>query len=227
MSLLESENSVEAKMELYNRYLEEEDFVNAARVLNEMLTIYNPSYSFENQEEEDDYEDNINYFADIALIELDVQNDGRKISELNIGEIQTLQTIVNANLPVSAKAEVILGYNDIPFFERPIKKLTNDEMNDVLYNNSNNFDYDLIVSPNPANQYVDVCFNLPTNVTNIKIQLVDEYNHVGLLLDEQEMNGNQFCGQFDVSLYQSGTYRVLLEHDGQTATGQHLVILRY
>lgn len=40
------------------------------------------------------------------------------------------------------------------------------------------------------------------------------------------MNPGDFCDQFDVSLYQSGTYRVLLEHDGQTATGQHVVILR-
>jgi hypothetical protein len=225
-SLLESEQNVEAKMKLYAKYIEEKDFTNATRVLNEMLSLYNPDYSFENTNEENKYEDNKNFFAEIAWIERNAASENRKLTELNVSEKQTLQTIVNANLPISAKAEVILAYNGVNLYQRPIKKLSELDMNELLYGNTNNYDYNLTVNPNPASQNIDVCFVLPDNATNVKLKLVDEYNQVGLLLEERSLLAGELCKQFDVSLYQSGTYRILLEHDGQSATGKHLVILR-
>ncbi|MEX0595629.1 MAG: hypothetical protein WD512_03940, partial [Candidatus Paceibacterota bacterium] len=82
---------------------------NPSRVLHEMLILYNPEYSFENVNEKNKYEENKHFFAEIALIERNAASESRKLTELNVSEKQTLQTIVNANLPISAKAEVLLA----------------------------------------------------------------------------------------------------------------------
>lgn len=95
-------------------------------------------------------------------------------------------------------------------YQRPIKKLSEPEINELLYGNTNAFDYNLTVTPNPASQNIDVCFVLPVNVTNVKLKLIDEYNQVGLLLEERSLVAGELCKQFNVSLYSSGTYRILL-----------------
>ncbi|MFT4969482.1 MAG: hypothetical protein ACI9O4_001229 [Chitinophagales bacterium] len=84
----------------------------------------------------------------------------------------------------------------------------------------------LRVTPNPASEVVDVCFNLPSDATSIKLKLIDEYNQVGMLLETRSVSQNEICKQFIISNYLNGVYRVVLEHDGAIVTGSHLVIQR-
>lgn len=223
--LLESDNSIEAKQKLYKQYLEKKDYVNAARVLNEMQQSYNPDYFYANTVELQKNEDNKNYFATLAEIEGQLRTDNRKLSELNEAEIQTLRTIKIANLPVSAKAEVLLAYNGDTLYQRTIKKLSTHTM-DSLLSGTNGFNYNLTLTPNPATTQVEVCFALPNNAQNIKLSLIDEYNHVGLLLDEKSVGEQEICKTFNTTAYNNGTYRVVLEHDGAVQAGKHLLIVR-
>lgn len=73
-------------------------------------------------------DDNLNYSHDIASLEQTIQSEGRKLSDLNPGEFQLLETIASQDLPISAKAQVLLSFNNIPIYKRPIKKLSDAEM---------------------------------------------------------------------------------------------------
>jgi hypothetical protein len=223
-ALLESEGNVESKMMLFEKYKSEGDVVNAARVLNEILSIYNPDYAFGSFIEEERYNNNRNYFVEIASIENNLRIENREFSELNQSEIQTLETISNEDLPISAKAKVLLAYNGHVLQQRPIKKLSDFEMNEILYGNTNEFNYNLSLTPNPASDLVNVCFSLPAGATSIKLKLIDEYNHVGLLLETRSVGQTEICKQLTISNYLNGVYRIVLEHDGVIATGSHLII---
>lgn len=57
------------------------------------------------------------------------------------------------------------------------------------------------LTPNPASNIVDVCFTLPANAHTVKLKLVDEYNQLGMLLEEKSVGSGEFCKSFNLSNY--------------------------
>ena len=82
------------------------------------------------------------------------------------------------------------------------------------------------LTPNPATNIVEACFTLPANAHTIKLKLIDEYNQIGMLLEEKSVGSGEICKTFNLSNYNTGTYRVVLEHSGSAVVGKHLLLLK-
>lgn len=82
------------------------------------------------------------------------------------------------------------------------------------------------LTPNPASNIVEACFTLPTNAHTVKLKLIDEYNQIGMLLEEKSVGSGEICKTFNLSNYTTGTYRVVLEHSGNPVVGKHLLLLK-
>ena len=222
--ILDNYPTVEAKMTLYQAALDNNDLIKAQSALSALDALENPSYMFSSSDIQVRHSLNKKHFVQLEGLKQVLKSENRGKDELTADEINNLVTISNLNLPISAEAKSLLAYNDIAIYPRDIKKVSELELNNLLYGNSNTVDYNLTVSPNPANQFVDVCFTLPTTSTNVYIKIIDEYNQVGLLLRNRKMNEGEFCSNFDLSVYLSGMYRVLLEIDGEIVDGEHLIL---
>ncbi|MEZ4979082.1 MAG: M4 family metallopeptidase [Chitinophagales bacterium] len=208
-TLLENETTVESKIKLYDHYTSIKDYTNASSVLNDLIALYKPNYLFEDNQEEINYEDNKDYFGEVASIENNVLQTGRQLNALNSFEISTLQTIALSNLPISAKAEAILSFNGFDIQEPAIQKLTSQEVQNLGYSTLNSFDYALTASPNPANESVTVSYTLPDEVMDYRLELIDNYQDIGTLVYSFDGTTEE-SHTLTTSNLNNGTYTVAL-----------------
>ena len=222
-NILEQENTVEAKMELVQMYVAEEDYLKAARVVNEIIALSKDDDLFLSTQKQQDYEDNKNYFADIEEILNNVNQSARKKSELSDLEKMDLQSIKDANLPVSIKAEVLLALNGDSITDHTIKYLTVAELNQN--SNSTSFDYQLTATPNSASASTDIQYVLPADQATYSMQIIDNYQNIGNVEYTQTITNttNQIV---NVSNYTVGIYTVVIFKDNVDVANIQLLIIR-
>lgn len=228
INLLEADEKIESKFMLYHRYLDNKQFEDAERVLNEINVIYQEDYFFDNSEKEWRYQQNKDFMEYIAHLEKTMLSENKKWKDIEVSDKLALQNIVQADLPISPSAEVLLHWSGDTLVEHPIGKLSIEFMDELANEtlSSDTFNYNLTITPNPANQQAEVCFTLPENSNNIQLKLIDAYNHIGMLLQAKQIQAGEICKTFNLSAYSTGTYRVILEIAGDPVSGKHLLIYK-
>lgn len=220
--LLEQDSKIEAKMELVQIYLSKGNTADAERVLDEIILAQKESYFFSNETIEDQYYWNKTYFADVAEIENNMLKQER--DSLTESEVATLTAILNANLPISAHAEylLLLQYPEM-WDERLIVKVEEEYTEE--FDSTLLFDYQLVLTPNPASGIVEASFVVPNGVTQYTLKVLDSYQNIGQL--KYQVNKNEIVSaQFDTSTWGVGTYTVALIINDEVVETTHLLVLR-
>lgn len=227
-SILENAASIESKMILLEKYTAEEDFVNADRVRNEIYSLYKEDYFFENFDEEINYDENKEDFMYLEELKKEIKLENRDVTQLNTNELFDLAQIKTKNLPISATAEALLILNGDSLIVHEIRKIDLPSLNDIINSNLNidTFDYQLSVSPNPANNIIQLSYVLPFNVSEATIKIIDQYTNLGQELYAYDLLGNQTNYALDVNSLPNGNYLVVLQIDGFSKTSTQLMIIR-
>lgn len=163
-------------------------------------------------------------FSAIQNLSIDLIQSNRTWWELSDYELDELSLIQDGITPAAKRAEQILMAYGNPPNAHLIKKFTPEYLNDLFFN-KNTFNYNLQISPNPANSVVNVNFTLPEWTRNAKMKLIDQYYQIGLELMSREIIQGEAMIQLNVSSLNSGVYIVNLIVNGETVAGDQLLVI--
>ena len=218
-NFLESTNSAINKMDLAIHYLHNEEFVDAQRVLQEIILLNRPSYLYSDINQELKYNLNKEYQAAINSLYIDLKDSDRTLVELSADEVDALIDIKNAHLPASLEAEQILSLNGETIAHHPIKK-------GLITNMTNtNFDYQLTILPNPTDVSATVLFSLPPDAEDTRIILFDIYQNSGQQVQTIEADELTNSATINTSALSTGIYLVYLQVRGEGVASEQLIVI--
>ena len=137
--------------------------------------------------------------------------NNQPISALNAIALNILESIRTSEYVSSVKAEEVLGF----YYKRRYLKSTFSE-SDTSSNsqdNNTNQNYSLVLSPNPANNEVDITLNINTSYTSGEIKILSLINPQNTIFTDT-FSASQYEKNVDISNASFGPYIVVVYVDG-------------
>ena len=212
-NILRASQSIESKKILAGMYYNRQDYAQSRAVLDTVMmksqddtTFFSDSIIVHN------FNENQN-FCKMMYCLLNVAESGRPITAMTNTEIQIITDVANANVPVSAKAELILTAVTGQQFTHHIKKeiiqnnfnrLSNNPDSEDNEISKNTFEDKLFrVYPNPASNSIIVETNFTEQNPNIRFSIIDI---LGKQIFEHKFINQITTLQIDIANLPNGIY---------------------
>ncbi len=92
-------------------------------------------------------------------------------------------------------------------------------------NQTQNFDYQLTILPNPSSVSSTILFSLPNDVNNVNIVLYDAYQNAGQQLQTIPADRNTNSANVNTTNISTGIYIVYLQVDGIGVASEQLLVI--
>lgn len=138
--------------------------------------------------------------------------NNQPISALNATALNILESIRTSEYVSSVKAEEVLGF----YYKKRYLKSTFSE-SDTSSNsqdNNTNQNYTLVLSPNPANNEVDIALNINTTYTTGEIKILSLLNPQNIIFSDTFSNTELYEENVTISNAPYGPYIVVVYIDG-------------